>query len=150
MVGAIAEYFLQVCRLRSPLYGGDIDLAIIADTIGLLAIQHLLNDPGERDRFSSLDALVGERQRSCNALSIAAATGLPRETVRRKLKHLIDLDILERRADGGYVYRAGVLLDQPHREIIARVEEATIHFFNQCLADGTVRIAPLNMPVALA
>lgn len=38
--------------------------------------------------------------RPCNAYSIAAATGLPRETVRRKIARLIELGWISRRENG--------------------------------------------------
>ncbi|KAI5913190.1 hypothetical protein [Thauera sp. 2A1] len=38
--------------------------------------------------------------RPCNAYSIAAATGLPRETVRRKISRLIELGWISRRENG--------------------------------------------------
>lgn len=38
--------------------------------------------------------------RPCNAYSIAAATGLPRETVRRKIVRLVELGWIERRGNG--------------------------------------------------
>ena len=40
------------------------------------------------------------RMRPCNAYSIAAATDLPRETVRRKIGRLVDLGWIERRENG--------------------------------------------------
>lgn len=41
--------------------------------------------------------------RPCNAYSIAAATGLPRETVRRKIARLIEMGWIDRR-DNGHLY----------------------------------------------
>jgi len=38
--------------------------------------------------------------RPCNAYSVAAATGLPRETVRRKITRLVELGWLNRRHNG--------------------------------------------------
>ena len=43
------------------------------------------------------------RLRPCNALSIAEVTGIPRETVRRKLGKLLDLGWIERTTDDMYV-----------------------------------------------
>ena len=42
----------------------------------------------------------GCRLRPCNAYSIAAATDLPRETVRRKIGRLVELGWIERRENG--------------------------------------------------
>ena len=46
----------------------------------------------------------GERQYlPCNALSISDVTGIPRETVRRKLAKLVDLGWIEKTPDDMYV-----------------------------------------------
>ena len=47
----------------------------------------------------------------CNAYSIAAATGLPRETVRRKIGRLIELGWICRE-DNGHLYITEVALEQ--------------------------------------
>lgn len=49
---------------------------------------------------SSPDAWRTCTLRHCNAYSIAAATGLPRETVRRKIVRLVELGWVERRGNG--------------------------------------------------
>lgn len=48
--------------------------------------------------------------RPCNAYSISAATGLPRETVRRKIARLVELGWVTRR-DNGHLYVTAVALE---------------------------------------
>jgi NifB/MoaA-like Fe-S oxidoreductase len=45
----------------------------------------------------------------CNAYSIAAATGLPRETVRRKVARLVELGWVSRRKNGHLYVSSGAL-----------------------------------------
>lgn len=47
--------------------------------------------------------------RPCNAYSVAAATGLPRETVRRKITRLVELGWLNRR-NNGHLYISSAAL----------------------------------------
>lgn len=47
----------------------------------------------------------------CNAYSIAAATGLPRETVRRKIVRLVELGWIHRH-DNGHLFITDVALEQ--------------------------------------
>ena len=47
----------------------------------------------------------------CNAYSIAAATGLPRETVRRKIGRLIELGWICRE-DNGHLFITEIALEQ--------------------------------------
>lgn len=63
--------------------------------------EHLLDDESRR-----LDHLV-----PCNALSVADSTGIPRETVRRKVKKLIARGWIAREADG-YLYATPAVGDQ--------------------------------------
>lgn len=60
--------------------------------------EHWLDDEGRRKKL----------MRPCNALSISDATGIPRETVRRKVQQLIDKGWLSREADQGLILRTGV------------------------------------------
>ena len=54
------------------------------------------------------EALINELK-PCNAYSIAAATGLPRETVRRKIVRLIELGWIHRRDNGHLFITEGAL-----------------------------------------
>lgn len=139
-LAAFAEYFLRTCRMRTPLYDGDIDTALIADAVGLHGVLDILANDSLRAEYSSLETLVGDRQNGCTALSIATATGLPRETVRRKLKHLVENGFLIQRNNGEYAYRTGILLTEPFRELIEKLETETARFFSRCLQDGTIEI----------
>lgn len=62
--------------------------------------------PGSEMPAASVDGL-----KPCNAYSIAAATGLPRETVRRKIARLIELGWIHRR-DNGHLFITDAALEQ--------------------------------------
>jgi DNA-binding IclR family transcriptional regulator len=104
-----------------------------------------MRDPAFREQFANLQTVVGEaRQRGCNALSIAEATGLPRETVRRKMKRLVDMGFLVRRDGGDYVMRAGVVQTSPYSEMLEELAVETLRLLNECLEQGifTVEAPP--------
>jgi len=74
-------------------FEGDLTAALVLGTIGQHYIQRFY-DEHARDSAVGLDRLVdsGEhlsRVRACNAMSVSAATGIPRETVRRKVRWLV-------------------------------------------------------------
>lgn len=77
----------------------DILLAILLGEIALYNIGARENgdDHGGADTLVCADNC---QMRPCNAYSIAAATGLPRETVRRKITRLIELGWIQRRDNG--------------------------------------------------
>lgn len=73
-------------------FGGDMLLNIVLGEIGSRNVSHFFES--ERDAVASESVLddVAEHQRllrPCNALSISDATGIPRETVRRKIDMLM-------------------------------------------------------------
>lgn len=73
-------------------FGGDMLLNIVLGEIGSRNVGYFFDS--DRDGLASEDVLadVTEHERvmrPCNALSISEATGIPRETVRRKIDMLI-------------------------------------------------------------
>lgn len=73
----------------------DIMLPILLGEIALHNIGTPSPGAGDGD-----DALPECTLKPCNAYSIAAATGLPRETVRRKVARLVELGWVSRRKNG--------------------------------------------------
>lgn len=115
---------------------GDIDLAIIAGAAGLVVAESAMRDPVMRRKYASMDMMLGDQQRGCNALSIAEATGLPRETVRRKMNRLVEMGILARRGVGDYIWQPGVMQTSPYRKLIEEISNETLRLMNECLDDG--------------
>jgi predicted transcriptional regulator len=138
----LLNFIHRADRERRAFYGEDLDIAAIAETVGIGAIEPAIRDAAFRKEFADYDQVVGmERQRPVNALSVSAATGIPRETVRRKLKVLLDRGILIEK-DGGYVYRPGVLQQPQHKAAFERGMRDTLQFINECLKLGLLKLAP--------
>ncbi len=73
-------------------FGGDMLLNIVLGEIGTRNVSYFFD--AEKDATASEDVLTDVSEhlrllRPCNALSISDATGIPRETVRRKIDMLI-------------------------------------------------------------
>ncbi|MBD5801209.1 hypothetical protein AZOA_06160 [Azoarcus sp. Aa7] len=94
----LARYQISSLRRLFEEFERDILLPLLLGEIALHNIGALENS-GEAsvsidgDRFAAV-------MRPCNAYSIAAATGLPRETVRRKIVRLVELGWITRRGNG--------------------------------------------------
>ena len=89
-------------RLRAmyQAYDGDLTLCLV---LGEIASRNTERCYAER-RGSRPASCNGQRQYlPCNALSISDVTGIPRETVRRKLAKLVDLGWIEKTPDDMYV-----------------------------------------------
>lgn len=94
----LARYQIRSLRRLFEEFERDILLPLLLGEIALHNIGALENS-GESnvvvdgDKFATV-------MRPCNAYSIAAATGLPRETVRRKIVRLVELGWITRRGNG--------------------------------------------------
>lgn len=85
----MTEHLIRVHRL----FEGDLTAAIVLATVAQRNLQRYYDEVG-RDAPQGFDALVDADEhlphlRPCNALSVSAATGVPRETVRRKVRWLV-------------------------------------------------------------
>ena len=104
----LLNFLHRTDRERRAFYGTDLDMAAIAETVGIAAIEAEMRDPAFREAFGDYRKVVGaERQRPINALSVSAATGIPRETVRRKLKELAARDVVMEKERGRYIMTPG-------------------------------------------
>lgn len=84
----VTDHLIRVHRL----FEGDLTAAVVLATIAQHNVQRFYDEVA-RSSKPGLDRLVeaGEHLphlRHCNALSVSAATGIPRETVRRKVRWL--------------------------------------------------------------
>jgi hypothetical protein len=77
----------------------------------------------------------------CNISSIAAATGLNRETTRRKVSSLMERGFLCRGADGEIGFPAARQQDPDTLDFIMRQLEAVTRFANDSIRDGVLKAA---------
>jgi hypothetical protein len=125
---------------RRQMYDGDLDLAAVGETVGLVAVEPEARKPEFREKFGSYDTVIGlEGQQGVNALSVAAATGIPRETVRRKLKLLLERGVIAEKTRGSYVFKPGFIQRDENRTRIERGMRDTLQFMNDCVSLGLVR-----------
>jgi hypothetical protein len=128
--------------VRRSIYGNDVDVAIIAETIAVGAIEPYMRSQEFRERHSDIRSIVGtESQRGINAFSIAAATGIPRETVRRKIKQLISLGVVVEKEPSLYVIHPGFLQSSPVLGMLKEIETALMLFLSNCHAEALLKPA---------
>ncbi|WP_377301520.1 hypothetical protein [Piscinibacterium candidicorallinum] len=84
-------------------FGGDMVAALIMGEIAHRNVEHWLADESNSPAPLEDPAVRLSMMRPCNALSIADACGLPRETVRRKVNWLIERTYVKR-SDDGHLY----------------------------------------------
>lgn len=135
----LGNFLHRLERERRGLYEGDLDLALVAELVGTSAIEPGLRDAAFREKHATFDSVIGiDNQRGINATSIASASGIPRETVRRKLKRLLQLGIIVKKSRYNYVIKPGVLQQPMHQAAFTRGIDQTVRFMNECLEQGVV------------
>ena len=77
----------------------------------------------------------------CNISSIAAATGLNRETTRRKVNALIESGYLTRSGDGEIAFPVARMQDPATLDFVRKQLEAVTRFANDALRDGALKAA---------
>lgn len=143
MVTTIVGYLSRIERERRQLYGDDLDLGTIFEVISIGAIEPGLRDPNFRAAHGTFNTVVGvEGQRGINAMSIAAATGIPRETVRRKLKRLVARGFILEKTKGNYIVTPGRLLSADYQTAFSRGIRETLRMINECLDQGLIKWVP--------
>jgi DNA-binding transcriptional ArsR family regulator len=108
----------------------DYDEAMIMVSVVAISAERLLRTelpPELRDLANPID---DSRLSRCNVSSIASATGLNRETTRRKVNALIERGLLARREDGGIALRAGRAQEKGLAELIQRQLQAVVRLVN--------------------
>lgn len=133
----------RVERERRELYFGDLDLALVAEIIGTAGVEPGMRDAAFRQKHKDFESAVSvEEQRAVNASSVATAAGIPRETVRRKIRKLLKLGFIVEKEPARYVLKPGVLLEPERQAAFARGIEQTVRFMNELLENGVVQWVP--------
>ena len=140
MIHLIQGFMARVDALRRQAHFGDMDQAIVAGVVGVGSIEHMMRVPEFREAFGDYQTVIGiDGQRGVNAFSIAQATGIPRETVRRKLKLLLEHGVIVEKTRGGYVMKPGFIQQPETMDIVDRGMRDTLQFMNDCVKLGLVR-----------
>jgi len=108
-------------------------LAVIAITSEKLVRAGLEDEYRALDVYLPLDRLQG-----CNVASIAAATGLNRETVRRRVQALEEAGSLIRTDKGDIALPPQKVQEPSALGLVRRQLEAIVRFANDCLRDGVL------------
>jgi hypothetical protein len=140
----LGNYLHRLESGRREIYFGDLDLARVAEVIGMAGVEPGMRDAAFRDQHRNFDSVVGvEGQRAVNATSIAGATGIPRETVRRKLQQLLKLGFILEKGRARYILQPGSLQQPERQAVFARGLQQTVHFMNECLEQCVLKWVPV-------
>ena len=143
---ALSEFTVPLLSSIYKAFDGDMVAAIVLGEIAHRNVEawlaeqrnpeELLQDPSRRTKV----------MRPCNALSIAQACGLPRETVRRKVVVLVERGYIYR-SDDGYLYLTRNV-GESFADMNARLVEAliaTARRLEALLAGQPTPLGPLRL-----
>lgn len=101
----INDFLLKYLSSLYQEFDGDIVLAIVLGELAHQNVTHVLSGLKNNVQVSMPDGFESIRDPlvPCNPLSISEATGIPRETVRRKFSTLLALGWIERISHNGYI-----------------------------------------------
>ncbi|PWR19889.1 hypothetical protein DES42_106219 [Zavarzinia compransoris] len=128
--------FIEIYLVRSRVYERDIEQALISDAVGLFAVEQLYHSPEYRDRLGSMAVILGENQKGVSARWVAEQTGLPRETVRRKLKRMVETGFLSETEDSRYIFKPGLFLRPDIVAAVQAIERLIVEFLERTLRLG--------------
>jgi Fic family protein len=120
------RYISDWLRVLRQLSHDDVDLEtwLIVISVTAIGAEKFLRSGLQEDLHDLRVAMPTDRLAKCNLSSIAAATGLNRETVRRKVNWLLQAGILEREASGAIRASATVAARPEVQKLIAMQIEA--------------------------
>lgn len=116
----------------------DYDRAMILVAVAAITAERLLRG-APPEGYAALDEpLPPSLMAKCNVSSIASATGLNRESTRRKVDSLIENGLLSRDGNGAITFAPGVIQAQSTQELVRRQLEDVIRTANDLVRDGVV------------
>ena len=143
---ALSEFTVPLLSSIYQAFRGDMVAAIVLGEIAHRNVEEWLAEHGNPEELLQDPSQRTLVRRPCNALSIAQACGLPRETVRRKVVTLIDQGYIYR-SDEGYLYLTRNVGDG-FEEMTAKLVEqllATARRLEALLEDRPTRLGPLRL-----
>ena len=116
----------------------DYDRAMILVAVAAITAERLLRAGTSETHAALEDPLSPSAMARCNVSSIASATGLNRETTRRKVDSLIEKALLVRLDNGTITFAPGVIQDQSTKALVQGQLEEVVRTGNELIQDGVV------------
>ena len=117
---------------------GTIDDVLIQLAVVVITSQHLTRDELEDELFDLRRVIPADRLGVCNVSSVAAASGLPLETTRRKTLAMVEQGTLKRDASGDLQFASGALQRTEIYDLILEHTTDVTALANRLLQLGTL------------
>ena len=132
----LVNNFLNTARHLKRLNDVDPASLLILLTVYVASIQRTLRQPGESVIDQGEDAIAAHFFQPISRRAVAEATGLPRETVRRKINALIDKGLILEEEAG--VVTMNVVTDPAIAESVRLMAAGHVRITNQLRAESVI------------
>ena len=119
----------------------DPESAVIVLATAAITMEKFTRSGFDEDLWNIRTAMPPEQLTKCNVSSIAAAIGSNRETVRRKVKRLLELGVVLRDGEGSLRLSPGYTLSVPTSEMLRAQLEVLAQTGNGLLREEILQIA---------
>lgn len=126
----LGRHFLEEIHMLAGPQRLDPAMILIAETVAVGSMERSMPRPGLRADGQA------PRPRPMSRRAIALATGLPRETVRRRLARLVELGLL--REEGGGIACADAFLHNGRSDMLGEMLTRHVALTNQLIAEGLI------------
>lgn len=134
----MSEMLCRILPAYNNYFQGDMAKFLLVNALAAANVQRLMGSPLSQDYESIGTRVPADLQVPANALSLAESTGMPRETVRRKLKELLASGMLVEDERGGYRLRPGALQAEALLGIYFANFKAMADVMEACLEAGLI------------
>jgi hypothetical protein len=134
----VAEFILRSAEGIAQLFDHDLESAMLFMSIAIRNSEKVMNDPKMREKYGSYKvALPGDDVLLISRMALARATGLPRETVRRKVAKLIAKGwVIEK--EGGLHIRPDLNRDARYIAVLEPQAQNLRRLFSVLLSSGAL------------
>lgn len=143
---ALSQFTVPLLSSIHRQFQGDFIAAIVLGEIAHRNVEAWLNNEANPEQALDDPARREQIMRPCNALSIAEACHIPRETVRRKVVQLIDEGLVARN-EHGHLFLTPTVGDRFRDSTVELIEAllATARRLESLLADHPTPLGPLRL-----
>ena len=120
---------------------GDFDRAMILVAVVAIKSERLLRTEIEPEARSLSLPIERDRLARCNISSLASATGLNRETARRKVNSLVEQGLLIRLDDGDIDLSPGFGQEERAQRLVRRQLDGVVRLANDLARMGVIETA---------
>lgn len=119
----------------------DYDGAMILVAVVAIRSERLLRTELAPEEKKLAHEITPDRLAKCNVSSIASATGINRETTRRKVNVLVEQGLLVRAGDGSIAFAPGLLQRSSTLELVRRQLDGVVRLANELTRMGVLQEA---------